>query len=219
MIDRKDAFDPFVERTTYNIVITGDAGAGKSCIMLKYMKDEFEERTANTIGIDVMKKPYLIEGEEINLQIWDTAGQDRFRAITTSYYKKADGIMLAYDVTNRESFDSLTGWLQDIEKLARADVDLLFVGNKSDLLDLRQVSCEEGLSIAKKYGTDMIETSAKSSSNIKLAFDILVRAIHSKRVKLALSRERSTRLTVESDHSKSEAKKTTCCDPQGTTSK
>eukprot|EP01016_Furgasonia_blochmanni_P005810 TRINITY_DN12295_c0_g2_i1.p4 TRINITY_DN12295_c0_g2~~TRINITY_DN12295_c0_g2_i1.p4 ORF type:complete len:104 (-),score=21.14 TRINITY_DN12295_c0_g2_i1:515-826(-) len=103
MIDRKDAFDPFVERTTYNIVITGDAGAGKSCIMLKYMKDEFEERTANTIGIDVMKKPYLIEGEEINLQIWDTAGQDRFRAITTSYYKQANLAIEVFTPAIKES--------------------------------------------------------------------------------------------------------------------
>lgn len=125
-----------------------------------------------------------IDGRKVRMQVWDTAGQDRFRTITSTYYKGAHGIMLVYDVTDRESFESLKFWMQEIEKYKRVhyryaheNVDKIVVANKSDQIEKRKVSYDEGYGFAKQHKLEFVEVSAMSSANISEAFDILARKV------------------------------------------
>ena len=111
-------------------------------------------------------KNILIENTRIKLQIWDTAGQERFRTITTSYYKGAQAIIIVFDLTDKDSFDHLKSWMGDIDKYAKEGVMKVLVGNKSDLVNKREVSDDSAREFARKYGIEYIETSAKDSSNV-----------------------------------------------------
>lgn len=113
------------------------------------------------------------------MQIWDTAGQERFRTITVSYFRGANGIMLVYDVTDRETFESVEGWIQQIKEHAEADVSLVLVANKCDKHTERVISYDEGLRLASRHKIDFIEVSAKSDLNVTEAFELL--AQHTKR--------------------------------------
>jgi Ras-related protein Rab-1A len=111
-----------------------------------------------------------LEQKIIKLQIWDTAGQERFRTITSSYYRGAHGIIVVYDVTDLESFNNVKQWLHEIDRYASENVNKLLVGNKSDLVDKRKISYEQGKELAESINIDFIETSAKESTNVEYAF-------------------------------------------------
>ena len=114
-----------------------------------------------------------IKGKKVKLQIWDTAGQERFKNVISSYYRGASGILLIYDITDRESFESLSHWLIEIEKNASKNVKILLMGNNCDLEDKRQVSYQEGKDFAAKNNLNFFEASAKDNINIKEAFELL----------------------------------------------
>ncbi len=120
----------------------------------------------NSIGVDFKLKNIEIDSKKIKLQIWDTAGQERFKTITTSYYKGAHAILIVFDITDRDSFDHVRNWMADIDKFAKEGVLRILVGNKCDLEQNRKVRKEEAEEIAKKYGINYIETSAKDTINI-----------------------------------------------------
>ena len=120
----------------------------------------------NSIGVDFKLKNIEIDSKKIKLQIWDTAGQERFKTITTSYYKGAHAILIVFDITDRDSFDHVRNWMADIDKFAKEGVLRILVGNKCDLEQNRRVRKEEAEEIAKKYGINYIETSAKDTINI-----------------------------------------------------
>ena len=124
----------------------------------------------NSIGVDFKLKNIEIDNKKIKLQIWDTAGQERFRTITTSYYKGAHAIVIVFDITDRDSFDHVKIWMQDIDKFAKQGVMRILVGNKCDLEHQRAVTKEEGNEMALKYGINYIETSAKDTVNIEELF-------------------------------------------------
>ena len=124
----------------------------------------------NSIGVDFKLKNIEIDGTKIKLQIWDTAGQERFRTITTSYYKGAHAILIVFDITEKESFEHIKNWMQDIDKFAKLGVYRILVGNKCDLENQRRVSKEEAKELAEKYGIEYIETSAKETINIEPVF-------------------------------------------------
>lgn len=115
------------------MVLIGDTGVGKSCILLRFADDTFTENHISTIGVDFRFRTVKIDKKVVKLQCWDTAGQERYRTITSSYYRGADGIILVYDVTNEESFRHLNEWLVEINRYANDDVSKLIVGNKNDL--------------------------------------------------------------------------------------
>mmetsp|Transcript_9520 Transcript_9520/g.10680 ORF Transcript_9520/g.10680 Transcript_9520/m.10680 type:complete len:135 (-) Transcript_9520:279-683(-) len=117
----------------FKLRLIGNSGVGKSCILMRYADDMFTENFFNTIGVDFKIKTISLNDQVIKMQIWDTAGQDRFRTLTSSYYRGAHGIMIVYDVTSRESFDQVRQWMQEIEKFASKNVNKLLVGNKCDL--------------------------------------------------------------------------------------
>ena len=118
-----------------------------------------------------------VNGKKVKLQIWDTAGQERFKNITASYYRGGNGVLVVYDITDRDSFENLNSWLIEIEKNANKNVYKLLIGNKSDLEDKRKVTYQEGKDFATSNGMQFIETSAKTDSKVKDAFELLTQEI------------------------------------------
>ncbi|PRP79229.1 RAB18, member RAS oncogene family isoform 2 [Planoprotostelium fungivorum] len=160
----------------FKILMIGDSGVGKSSILLRFTDDDFEEDQPCTIGVDFKTKMVNLEGKRIALTIWDTAGQEKFRSLTSSYYRGAHGIIITYDVTNRLSFDCLAMWLKEVEVYIDKEPILLLVGNKVDKTD-RKVSREEGAKFAEKHKMVFIEASAKTKLGIQQAFEELVQKI------------------------------------------
>merc|ERR1719242_3009091 len=124
----------------FKLVLIGDSGVGKSCLLLRFADDAFTESYISTIGVDFRFRTVKIDKKTVKLQIWDTAGQERFRTITSAYYRGADGIIMVYDVTNYESFDHVEEWLSEVDRYANEGTAKLLVGNKADLVEEKQVS-------------------------------------------------------------------------------
>uniref|UniRef100_A0A0R3RU64 Ras-related protein Rab-8A n=1 Tax=Elaeophora elaphi TaxID=1147741 RepID=A0A0R3RU64_9BILA len=161
----------------FKLLLIGDSGVGKTCVLFRFSDDSFNNSFISTIGIDFKIRTIELDGKKIKLQIWDTAGQERFRTITTAYYRGAMGIMLVYDITNEKSFDNIKNWIRNIEEHASSDVDRMIIGNKCDVEERRQVSRERGEQLAIEYGTKFMETSAKANINVEEAFFTLARDI------------------------------------------
>ena len=164
----------------FKLLVIGDSGVGKTCVLFRFAEDQYNATFISTIGIDFKIRTIELEGKKIKLQIWDTAGQERFRTITTAYYRGAMGILLVYDIINEKSFDSIRNWIRNIEEHASADVERMLVGNKCDMNDNRQVSTERGEKLAVEYVMKFMETSAKLNINIENAFITLAKDIKAK---------------------------------------
>ena len=154
----------------FKLLLIGDSGVGKSCLLLRFADDTYTESYISTIGVDFKIRTIELDGKTIKLQIWDTAGQERFRTITSSYYRGAHGIIVVYDVTDNESFNNVKQWLHEIDRYACENVNKPLVGNKSDLTSKRVVSTEQGKEFADSLGIEFLETSAKTSTNVEQAF-------------------------------------------------
>jgi len=152
------------------LLLIGDSGVGKSCLLLRFSDDSFTTSFITTIGIDFKIKTIEIDGKRIKLQIWDTAGQERFRTITTAYYRGAMGILLVYDVTDDASFQNIRNWIRNIEQHAADNVDKILVGNKCDMISEKVVETTRGSALAEETGIKFFETSAKSNTNVTEAF-------------------------------------------------
>ncbi|EFA77065.1 Rab GTPase [Heterostelium album PN500] len=154
----------------FKLLLIGDSGVGKSCLLLRFADDTYSESFISTIGVDFKIRTIELNGKTIKLQIWDTAGQERFRTITSSYYRGAHGIIVVYDVTDRVTFDNVRQWLQEIDRFACESVNKLLVGNKSDLVAKKVVDTNTAKSFADTLGIPFLETSAKQSTNVEQAF-------------------------------------------------
>ena len=175
----------------FKLLAIGDSNSGKSALLLKYTDTKWNESFVPTIGVDFVIKIFLnnqkyflqkikiieIQGKSVKLQIWDTAGEERFKNIISSYYRGASGILLLYDITDRESFENLNSWLIDIEKNTKKDVCKILVGTNCDLEDERKVTYQEGKEFATSNGMKFIGVSAKNDTNVKKSFEILVEDI------------------------------------------
>ena len=164
----------------FKLLLIGNSGVGKSCILMRYADNSFTENFFNTIGVDFKIKTITLNDQVIKMQIWDTAGQDRFRTLTSSYYRGAHGIIIVYDVTNKDSFDNVRQWMQEIEKFASENVNKLLVGNKSDLEEQREVTFDEGVELAKKYDIPFLEVSAKNWIHIDDTFTTMASEIQAR---------------------------------------
>lgn len=158
----------------FKILIIGDSGVGKSCLMLRFCDDTFNEKQLATIGVD-FKVKYLVEGgKRLKLAVWDTAGQERFRTLTSSYYRGAQGIILVYDVTQRETFTNLRNWLDEVRQHSSHDNAIkMLIANKVDLPN-QEVQRSEGEEFALQHSMLFIETSAKTKKGVEQAFDEVV---------------------------------------------
>jgi len=154
----------------FKLLLIGDSGVGKSCLLLRFADDTYTESYISTIGVDFKIRTIELNGKTIKLQIWDTAGQERFRTITSSYYRGAHGIIVVYDITDQVSFNNVKQWLQEIDRYACENVNKLLVGNKSDLINKRVVDLDTAKEFASGLGIPFLETSAKNSTNVEQAF-------------------------------------------------
>ncbi|XP_055679966.1 ras-related protein Rab-43 [Lutzomyia longipalpis] len=156
----------------FKIVLIGDCGVGKSCVVERFKSGNFVERHGNTIGVDFSMKTINIEGKKIKLQIWDTAGQERFRTITQSYYRSANGVIIVYDITKRSSFLNLQRWIEEVRRYTASSVILILIGNKCDMESLREVEFSEAEAMCEFVPEILfvMETSAKENTNVEEAF-------------------------------------------------
>lgn len=154
----------------FKLLLIGDSGVGKSCLLLRFADDTYTESYISTIGVDFKIRTIELDGKTIKLQIWDTAGQERFRTITSSYYRGAHGIIVVYDVTDQESFNNVKQWLQEIDRYASENVNKLLVGNKCDLTTKKVVDFTTAKEYADQLGVPFLETSAKNATNVEQAF-------------------------------------------------
>ncbi|KAI7847833.1 P-loop containing nucleoside triphosphate hydrolase protein [Circinella umbellata] len=162
----------------FKLLLIGDSGVGKSCLLLRFADDTYTESYISTIGVDFKIRTIELEGKTVKLQIWDTAGQERFRTITSSYYRGAHGIIVVYDVTDQDTFNNVKQWMQEIERYAAEGVSKLLVGNKSDME--KAVDSEQAKELADSLNIPFLETSAKDSSNVEQAFLTMAKQIKDK---------------------------------------
>ena len=173
----------------FKLLLIGNSSVGKSSLLYRFVDNSWDENFVPTKGVDFVRIFYIynlyiqklktleINGKKVKLQIWDTAGQERFKNITASYYRGGHGVLVVYDITDRESFTNLNSWLIEIEKNANKNVFKLLIGNKSDLEPQRQVQFDEGKAFAESNGMKFIETSAKTDQKVKEAFETLTKEI------------------------------------------
>ena len=193
------------KQTLYKILLLGDSSVGKTCFLMRYVNNTFQDVHMSTIGLDYkLKSVQLDDGNIIKIQIWDTAGQDRFRSITKNYYKGAHGIILIYDITTKQTFQNVKNWITTIKEEVSDKVKIILVGNKIDDEESRKVSTEEGEKMAKEYGLDFYETSAKTGVNIDSTFKEMAEKIFETYTK---EEKKGNKLVCK----KSEIKKKNCC--------
>lgn len=159
------------------LIIVGDAEVGKTSILLQYTKAFFTNQQLSTIGCDYYTKNEKVGNNNIKVKIWDTAGQERYRSLTQNFYRNADGVLIVYDVTDRETFDRVKEWIYSIyQTKSRKKIKLALIGNKIDI-NARQVTTDEGKKLAEHYDIPFFETSAKSNIAISDSFKKLIDVI------------------------------------------
>ncbi|CAD8151387.1 unnamed protein product [Paramecium octaurelia] len=168
----------------FKLLLVGNSPVGKSSLLIKYCDDRFIDTFLPTIGVDFKLKQLEFNGIYAILNyIWDTAGQERFMTIISSYYKGAHGIFLVYDVTNKQSFEELAKWNEQLKHHTKPDLVRILIGNKSDLNGVREVTPEEGQQFADTLGLQYIETSAKEGFNVEHAFQTMLAEVYARHEK------------------------------------
>ena len=173
MVGREDEYDYI-----FKVVLIGDSGVGKSNLLSRFTRNEFNLESKSTIGVEFATRKVQVDGKSIKAQIWDTAGQERYRAITTAYYRGAVGALVVYDVAKHLTFENVERWLRELRDHTDQKVVTMLVGNKSDLRHLRAVTTEEAKALAEKFDLSFIETSALDSTNVETAFQNILTEIH-----------------------------------------
>lgn len=154
----------------FKLVLIGDSGVGKSNLLSRFTKNEFNLESKSTIGVEFATKSLNIDNKVIKAQIWDTAGQERYRAITSAYYRGAVGALLVYDVTRHVTYENVTRWLKELRDHTDPNIVVMLIGNKSDLRHLVAVSTDEAKGLAEREGLYFMETSALEATNVENAF-------------------------------------------------
>ncbi|KAM7421423.1 hypothetical protein PAMA_015518 [Pampus argenteus] len=173
MTNREDEYDYL-----FKVVLIGDSGVGKSNLLSRFTRNEFNLESKSTIGVEFATRSIQVEGKTVKAQIWDTAGQERYRAITSAYYRGAVGALLVYDIAKHLTYENAERWLKELQDHADSNIVIMLVGNKSDLRHLRAVPTDEAKAFAEKHGLSFLETSALDSSNVELAFQTILTAIY-----------------------------------------
>ena len=209
MVDKKDY------NYLFKVLILGDSFVGKTNMLKRFLNDEFDMNTKETVGVEFGSKNFIL-GEKkdiIKAQIWDTAGQERYRSVTKAYYKGAKGALLVYDITRKSTFENIDNWLIDLKTNEDKDILILLIGNKSDLNGKREISEEEARTKAEQYNIAFLETSAKSGDNIDKAFTQLIEQVYNANMSMLQSN-----VEIEENNgdgvnlvNKDDSKKKGCC--------
>ena len=171
------------QKTCYNgnIILLGSSNVGKSNMMNQFLRGKFEEAYFATIGINCLNKLFVFDGKKVKINYYDTAGQERYNSLNLTLLRKADGVILVYDITSQESFRKIDFWIQELHNKNRDSKVLMLVGNKTDLDNEREVSFQQGEKKANEIGCPFMETSAKTNHNIKECFEKASRILYLKK--------------------------------------
>lgn len=195
----------------FKLLIIGDSGVGKSCILQRFAGENFSGTYISTIGVDFKIRTLTIDDERVKLQVWDTAGQERFRTITSTYYRGTHGVIIVYDVTNPESFANVKRWLYEIDQNCDS-VSRILVGNKDDIVAKKVILTSDAKKLAEQLGIQLFETSARDGKNIEEMFlamtRLVLRAKKDQQARLQMQATDTLRLTAKSPRSKRKKK---CC--------
>lgn len=197
----------------FKVVLIGDSGVGKSNLLSRFTRNEFNLETKSTIGVEFATRSIEADGKTIKAQIWDTAGQERYRAITSAYYRGAVGALLVYDISKSLTFKNVERWLSELRENASGNICIMLVGNKCDLRHLREVPTETAKEFAEKNGLFFIETSALDASNVDLAFQTILTEIYRQSVSVKADEGNDKTISVSEPISldtASTAKKSDC---------
>merc|ERR1711990_1008194 len=162
----------------FKVVLIGDSGVGKSNLLSRFTRNEFSLESKSTIGVEFATRSIQVDGKTIKAQIWDTAGRERYRAITSAYYRGAVGALLVYDIAKHLTYENVERWLRELRDHADQNIVIMLVGNKSDLRHLRAVPTDEAKAFAEKNNLSFIETSALDSTNVETAFHNILTEIY-----------------------------------------
>jgi Ras-related protein Rab-8A len=166
---------------SYKVLLLGNSYVGKTCILLRFSEDIFKENYDVTIGLNYRIKSMTVENNPIKMQIWDTSGEEKFKAIAKNFYRGAHGVLLVYDICQKNSFLDVKSWIEQIiENADNDDIVMILCGNKCDNEKERKISKEEGENLAKNYGIPFFECSAKNNFNINEIFETMAQKIYTK---------------------------------------
>ena len=166
---------------SYKVLLLGNSYVGKTCILLRFSEDIFKENYDVTIGLNYRIKSMTVENNPIKMQIWDTSGEEKFKAIAKNFYRGAHGVLLVYDICQKNSFLDVKRWIEQIiENADNDDIVMILCGNKCDNEKERKISKEEGENLAKNYGIPFFECSAKNNFNINEIFETMAQKIYTK---------------------------------------
>ncbi|XP_012673512.1 ras-related protein Rab-25b [Clupea harengus] len=197
----------------FKVVLIGESGVGKSNLLSRFTKNEFNHDSRTTIGVEFSTRTVQLNGLTIKAQIWDTAGLERYRAITSAYYRGAVGALLVYDISKHLTYESAARWLKELYDHADPHIVVMLVGNKSDLAEERSVSTEDSKSFAEENGLLFMETSALESTNVEVAFNNVLAEIHKKVSSREVTRGSISAVTLSSPNalSTNTEEKKPCC--------
>ena len=198
---------------TCQILLLGDTQVGKTCLINRYTNGVFKEEYTSTVGIDFYTKPEEINNKTVQVKIWDTVGQERFRALTPSFLRNAEGVVIVFDVTSQDSFDNVKGWINSIKSnIGENVIPIIIVGNKIDMENLREISKEDGNKIASENGFKYFETSTKTGKGVDEAFKELVNQILDIQDKNDDEKvDERPSVKIHKDNNKDNQKKKGCC--------
>ena len=160
------------------IIIVGDSGVGKTNLITRFASDKFDKNSKATIGVEFIYKTIKINNEIFKIEIWDTAGQERYKSITSAYYKGARGAIVVYDITSEDSFKNIDVWIEEVKSKATSNLQIMLIGNKSDLFKDRKISKEQGIDKARSLNLFLFEASALDKTNVNEAFKRLLSEIY-----------------------------------------
>ncbi|XP_072226801.1 ras-related protein Rab-25-like [Leuresthes tenuis] len=198
----------------FKVVLIGESGVGKSNLLSRFTKNEFNHDSRTTIGVEFSTRTVQLDNFTIKAQIWDTAGLERYRAITSAYYRGAVGALLVFDISKHLTYESAERWLKELYDHADPHMVVMLVGNKSDLESLRTVPTDEARAFADKKGLMYMETSALDSTNVEAAFNEVLMAIHRKVASREVTRGSISAVTLSSPigpASEAEGERKSCC--------
>ena len=196
------------------LLIIGNSAVGKSSILRRFAQDKFNANYFATIGIDFFTKDVILDNERIHIKMWDTAGQERYKALTQGFFRNAQGLMIVYDVKNKESFDDLKYWIQSIENninIQNKNIPAIIIGNKIDLNE-REVDKNEAEQFAKSKDYKYFEVSAKSGQGIDESIKYLIKKVIEVVDKNEEQKKKSIVINNEDENNTDKSKKINCCD-------